>query len=569
MLALNEELSVCAKRKKLRRARELFDNARASGLAPDAHSWTNLVNCLARCGRPEEASQAVAEMRAAGVAPNVVTYTALVKALCAAGDVGGAAAAVRAAEADGTAVARPNARMGSALLRGCVRVGAVKLGESTLAAYWSRWGCQPDSAAFEAVATLLGQALRPKAIAALLAHVDAAANGDPSSIWGDNSAVTLPPATRAAMHLAAARAFALKGKWNAASEQRAALETALETPDAPAEAREGAAHIDASSVDEFARHRRAELQRDSALIGAFVAKRVAADVLGGLTRRVSSFVEPPTPPPGEEEEDDKEAEQRSGLKGKGPWCARLASNLWDTFGLGAAAKQLGARREDVEANLACRMDADGRLIHPKAGGKNGKQGRLIIELCSGSGEWVCAQAAAAPNDRFVAVELRADRGYNIFARTLLEGVSNVEVVVGDAREVVSKRLALHSAHAICINHPEPPEWAGGGDDSDGAHLLDAAFLNDCRELLRPGGTLAIVTDNRRYGRTLAETLGGIGGFADLAEPSNPPAVRPGLPPPACGYEDQEASSFFDRLWANGKKTKRYHLGVSRVATSGE
>ena len=129
LLALNEELSVCAKRKKLRRARELFDNARASGLAPDAHSWTNLVNCLARCGRPEEASQAVAEMRAAGVAPNVVTYTALVKALCAAGDVGGAAAAVRAAEADGTAVARPNARMGSALLRGCVRVGAVKLGE--------------------------------------------------------------------------------------------------------------------------------------------------------------------------------------------------------------------------------------------------------------------------------------------------------------------------------------------------------------------------------------------------------------------------------------------------------
>ena len=147
---------------------------------------------------------------------------------------------------------------------------------------------------------------------------------------------------------------------------------------------------------------------------------------------------------------------------------------------------------------------------------------------------MCAQAAAAPNDRFVAVELRADRGYNIFARTLLEGVSNVEVVVGDAREVVSKRLALHSAHAICINHPEPPEWAGGGDDSDGAHLLDAAFLNDCRELLRPGGTLVIVTDNRRYGRTLAETLGGIGGFADLAEPSNPPAVRPGLPPPAVG-----------------------------------
>ena len=561
LLGLNSQLAMCAKRKKLKRARELFDEARETGLAPDAHSWTNLVNCLARCGRPDEASAAVEAMREAGVAPNVVTYTALVKGLCAAGDVGGAAAAVRAAEADGTDSARPNARMGSSLLRGCVRVGAVRLGESTLEALWSRWECAPDGAALEAVATLLGQALRPRAIDSLLTRAE-------------STGVSLTPAGRAAMHLAAARAHALLGQLKAAGKACAALAVSLEEADAPIEARGGAVGIDAGAVADFSRLRRAELQSDAAAIEAFVSSHggkggeALPDVLGALTGRVISFVHAPGPADGDEGGDGDG-------NGDGTMGARLVRNLWDTFGLGVASRKGGVGRADVEHALTRRLDGHGHLRHLRA--RKGQ--RLVVEICAGSGEWICAQAAAAAEDMFVAVELRADRGYNAHAKALLQGVPNVHVVVGDAREIVGTRLAAGSVDAICINHPEPPEWAGGGDDSDGLHLLDTPFLRACRDLLAPNGTLAIVTDNRRYSRTLGDELAAIGGFENVAEAAESagqsdettrapaPAVLPGLPPASCGYAVRDASSFFDRLWANGKKTKRYHLALRRVGES--
>ena len=277
LLTLNEDLAWCAKRKQLTRARELFDVAREDGLTPDAHSWTSLVNCLARCGRPDEAAAAVREMRESGVAPNVVTYTVLVKALCDAGDVEGAATVVRQAETG----ARPNSRTYNALLRGCVRVGAVGLGEQTLERWWSQPdGDAPDSAAIEAVGHLLGQSLRPKAIATLLSRAD-------------GQGVPLTPAARATAHLAAARACALLGKWKSAREELSRVREALRTPDAPVVQREGAHRIDAASIEQFARHRRAELELGANTVAAFVQRKEAADVMGALAERVISFVDTP------------------------------------------------------------------------------------------------------------------------------------------------------------------------------------------------------------------------------------------------------------------------------------
>ena len=57
------------------------------------HSYTNLINCAVRCGKPAEAAALYADMRAkAGVEPNVVTVTAMLKGLSEAGDARGAKA---------------------------------------------------------------------------------------------------------------------------------------------------------------------------------------------------------------------------------------------------------------------------------------------------------------------------------------------------------------------------------------------------------------------------------------------------------------------------------------------
>ena len=587
LIALNEDLAWCAKRKKLKRARELFDGAREQGLTPDAHSWTNLVNCLARCGRPDEAAHAVRQMRESGVSPNVVTYTALVKALCDAGDVDGGALVVREAEESGAA----NARTYNALLRGCVRVGAVGLGQQTIQQWWSRAGDDPpDSAAIEAGGHLLGQALRPKAIASMVSQADEAS-------------VPITPAARASTHLAAARAFALLGKPRSARAQLGLLHDALATPDPPVIQRDGSSHIDASSIELFARHRRAELALDAATVAAFVERGKAADVLGALTQRVISFVDTPRAARSRREgegdgdgnddgygdgdggggggghgggaDGDGNGEGRAdGSRARGSYGSgagagadaigcRLAHNLWESFGLGAFSRRAGLARPRLEARLARRLDCNGQLHRLSSPSQ-----RLVLEICAGAGEWICVQAKESPSTQFVAVELRVDRGFHIFARTLFKGTPNVSVVVGDAREIVTCRLAASSVHAVCINHPEPPEWAGGADDSDGSNLLDEKFLRACCTLLVPGGTLAIVTDNKRYGRSLAEAVGGIEGLRDVSDATAPPTVKVGLPAANCGYTVSEASSFFDRLWANGKKKTRYHLAAAKLPEGG-
>jgi pentatricopeptide repeat protein len=568
LISLNEDLAWCAKRKKLKRARELFDSAREQGLAPDAHSWTNLVNCLARCGRPDEAAHAVRQMRESGVSPNVVTYTTLVKALCDAGDVESGALVVLEAEESGAA----NARTYNALLRGCVRVGAVGLGQQTIQRWWSRAGGDPpDSAAIEAGGHLLGQALRPKAIASLVSQADEAS-------------VPITPAARASTHLAAARAFALLGKPRSAMAQLGLLHDALATPDPPVIQREGSSHIEASSIELFARHRRAELALDAATVAAFVERGKAADVLGALTQRVISFVDTPRAAharfEGHGDGNDDDDGYGDGGGGGGGGSARgshgsadgdgadaigcrLAHNLWDSFGLGACSRRAGLARPRLEAILARRLDCNGHLHRLSSPSQ-----RLVLEICAGAGEWICVQAKESPSTQFVAVELRVDRGFHIFARTLFEGTPNVSVVVGDAREIVTCRLAASSVHAVCINHPEPPEWAGGTDDSDGSNLLDEKFLRACCALLVPGGTLAIVTDNKRYGRSLAEAVGAIEGLRDVSDATAPPTVKVGLPAANCGYAVSEASSFFDRLWANGKKKTRYYLAAAKLPEGG-
>ena len=237
----------------------------------------------------------------------------------------------------------------------------------------------------------------------------------------------------------------------------------------------------------------------------------------------------------------------------------MAHNLWESFGLGAFSRRAGLARPRLEARLARRLDCNGQLHRLSSPSQ-----RLVLEICAGAGEWICEQAKESPSTQFVAVELRVDRGFHIFARTLFKGTPNVSVVVGDAREIVTCRLAASSVHAVCINHPEPPEWAGGTDDSDGSNLLDEEFLRACCTLLVPGGTLAIVTDNKRYGRSLAEAVGGIEGLRDVSDATAPPTVKVGLPAANCGYTVSEASSFFDRLWANGKKKTRYHLAAAKL-----
>lgn len=72
----------------LQRAFQVFNEMRASGVAPDRAAFNALMDVCARAGDVARAEGAFGEMAAAGIKPDVISYTSLLKACAVSGDVG-------------------------------------------------------------------------------------------------------------------------------------------------------------------------------------------------------------------------------------------------------------------------------------------------------------------------------------------------------------------------------------------------------------------------------------------------------------------------------------------------
>ena len=133
-------------------------------------------------------------------------------------------------------------------------------------------------------------------------------------------------------------------------------------------------------------------------------------------------------------------------------------------------------------------------------------------MCSATGDWAAAQAKAdVGKGNWAALELRHDRVYNIFSRMVLGGAPNLAVIGGDAAGVIARHTKPRSVSHAFINFPEPPDRQGDETAETAFHLLTADFFRSLHTSLALRGRLTIFSDNGRYCRTLASTLGQLRG----------------------------------------------------------
>lgn len=120
------------------------------------------------------------------------------------------------------------------------------------------------------------------------------------------------------------------------------------------------------------------------------------------------------------------------------------------------------------------------------------------------------------------LELRADRLHHCLSRaaclTHRGELNNICFIGGDASAILPHVFLSSSVDQFFVNHPEPPERrsstaiikSGKQDDgetnSDSSHLFTGPFLEEMVRVLRPEGTITIVTDNRVYAKLLASTV---------------------------------------------------------------
>lgn len=184
-----------------------------------------------------------------------------------------------------------------------------------------------------------------------------------------------------------------------------------------------------------------------------------------------------------------------------------------------------------------------------------------LEICSGDGEWVVAQAEAdwtapaptatsatvkTPKALWAALELRCDRIQHTLAHYILSNpyasfptkgtiaspLRNLALIGGNAAKIIPERIAACSIAEIFINHPQPPDRVTGGGDvavpnnssgskeqdckkskkdlgkdkNQGAHLLTQEFFAELVRILKVGGTITLVTDNQAYAKSLAASI---------------------------------------------------------------
>jgi tRNA (guanine-N7-)-methyltransferase len=123
---------------------------------------------------------------------------------------------------------------------------------------------------------------------------------------------------------------------------------------------------------------------------------------------------------------------------------------------------------------------------------------IIIEYCSGNGQWIGERAKQNPQFNWVAVEKKFERARKIWLLLHREKLSNLSVVCGEA--LIFTRYYAPQADEIYVNFPDP--WPKLRHAKH--RLIQAEFLQELGRIVKPGGQAICVTDDAPYASQMAE-----------------------------------------------------------------
>lgn len=173
----------------------------------------------------------------------------------------------------------------------------------------------------------------------------------------------------------------------------------------------------------------------------------------------------------------------------------------------------------------------------------GNDNPVVIEYCSGNGDWIAKNAFDNPSINWVAVERKFDRVRKIWSKIKNHGLKNLVVICGEALRSTKLFFPDASVNDIYINFPDP--WPKTRHAKN--RLIQQEFLNELQRILKAGQVLTFVTDDPNYSEWTINAVHKHGGFTSTY-PS----------PFYVSDESSYGSSYFDQLWRAKGRSIRYH-----------
>ncbi len=142
----------------------------------------------------------------------------------------------------------------------------------------------------------------------------------------------------------------------------------------------------------------------------------------------------------------------------------------------------------------------------------GRDAPTIVEIGFGDGGALLAMARADPAINFLGIEVYRPGVGRLLMRLEEDRLNNVRVVIGDAVDVLTQRIADTSLDAVHIFFPDP--WPKKRHHK--RRLLQAGLVTVLANKLRAGGRLHIATDWQDYADHIVEMMDAQAEFENVA-----------------------------------------------------
>ena len=140
-------------------------------------------------------------------------------------------------------------------------------------------------------------------------------------------------------------------------------------------------------------------------------------------------------------------------------------------------------------------------------------GPLELDIGFGRGQSLLERARAAPGSRIVGIEVKTKWACKVEERLGKQGVSNVQVLCGDALEILKRAEPEGVVEKVALHFPDP--WWKKRHQK--RRVIGEALLVELRRLMRPGGELFIQTDVEDRAYLYVQELRDIEGFTLIGD----------------------------------------------------
>lgn len=174
----------------------------------------------------------------------------------------------------------------------------------------------------------------------------------------------------------------------------------------------------------------------------------------------------------------------------------------------------------------------------------GNDNPIVLEIGSGTGDFVAKLAADRPDRNFIAIDYYNKGCYKTCRRLERHGLANVRVLREEARQFITERIPFGSLAAVHINCPDP--WPKKRHRK--RRLVNREFLAFLLPYLAPGGDFFFATDFDDYGLDVAEFMPGVAGMTNMLAPD----------PFRYDLEGYHRSRYMEKFMAQGKRIHFVH-----------